>query len=295
MLIKSKTAVDKQSEEEIAEQLKLVYLEYQMSQYIGTTIDIQTKLREIYGNETTASLENEKITAIIKGKKYDYNISTGYAGKHIYVDPFNYGTGKTKADVISGDEISLTKGTVTEYFTVVSNTNGKIVAMPKYNITLTTDHPVQSSTAGSTTFSSSPYWTEPSGWNARSKVKDGSVNIDMTEKNTPEENQGEWTYKNNIQKYIDAYKETLEDMGAEEINVRAATKPELNSELGDGLETALTDTQKQNIRNPGKTGAFWLGSGNSGDVDVFLVKSSGLIDLQYCNWGFGVRPVIEIL
>ena len=57
---KSKSAVDKYSKEEIGEQLKLAYSEYQMSQYTGTPIDIQAKLREIYGNDVTATLANGK-------------------------------------------------------------------------------------------------------------------------------------------------------------------------------------------------------------------------------------------
>ena len=76
---KSKNAVDKYSEEEIGEQLKLVYSEYQMSQYTGIPIDVQAKLREIYGNDTTASLANGKLTATIGGKKYEYDASTGKA------------------------------------------------------------------------------------------------------------------------------------------------------------------------------------------------------------------------
>ena len=80
IITKSKTSVDKYSEEEIGEQLKLAYSEYQMSQYTGTpmtTQDIQAKLREIYGNDTTASLENGKLTATIKGTTYEYDIATG--------------------------------------------------------------------------------------------------------------------------------------------------------------------------------------------------------------------------
>ena len=256
---KSKSAVDKYSKEEIGEQLKLAYSEYQMSQYTGTPIDIQAKLREIYGNDTTASLANGKLTATIKGKTYKYDVATGISGE--YVDPFNYGEGKTKTTVAAGDEITITNGTTTEYFTVISNTNGTILAMPKYNITLTEDHPVQSSSAGTTSFSTTNYWTQ------------GDDTIVMSDS------------RNNIQKYINAYKTTLEDMGAEGITVRAAKYSELSAS---GITAAM--------RNPGQTGYFWLGSGHSFYAsDVWIVNSDGGINYSsdYSN-SRGVRPVIII-
>ena len=255
---KSKYAVDKYSEEEIAEQLKLAYSEYQMSQYTGNPIDIQAKLREIYGNDTTATLANGKLTATIKGKTYNYNIATGKTKE--YVDPFNYGEGKTKTTVAAGDEITITNGTTTEYFTVISNTNGTILAMPKYNITLTEDHPVQSSSAGKTSFSTTQYWTQ------------GDDTIVMSDS------------RNNIQKYINAYKTTLEDMGAEGITVRAAKYSELNAE---GVTPAM--------RNPSSTGYFWLGSGYSNDaIYVWGVNSDGYLGNDYYGSSRGVRPVIII-
>ena len=261
---KSKSAVDKYSEEEIGEQLKLAYSEYQMSQYTGTPIDIQAKLREIYGNDVTATLANGKLTATIKGKKYDYDIATGISEQ--FNDPFDYGA-KTKADAAPGNEISITDGTKTEYFTVISNTNGTILAMPKYNITLTEDHPVQSSSAGTTTFSSSSYWSQTEGWN--SGAVGNEVDIDMT--------------NSNIQKYINAYKDTLEDMGAKGITVRAAKR----SEIASNVTSA--------VRNPGQTGTFWLGSGNSGSgYYVWHVDSNGDISNMEYNYDLGVRPVIII-
>ena len=276
IITKSKDSVDKYSKEEIGEQLKLAYSEYQMSQYTGTPIDIQAKLREIYGNDAKATLANGKLTATIKGKKYDYDIATGTAGEHVYVDPFNYGEGKTKTTVAAGNEITITNGTTTEYFTVISNTNGTILAMPKYNITLTEDHPVQSSSAGATSFSTRAYWSideqgnEISGWN--SEAVNNAVDIGMS------------NAANNIQKYINAYKTTLEDMGAEGITVRAAKYSELNAE---GVTPAM--------RNPGQTGYFWLGSGSSnGPLGVWDVYGGGNISSDDYRSSVGVRPVIII-
>ena len=103
-------------------------------------------------------------------------------------------------------------------------------------------------------------------------------------------------YKNNIQQYIEAYKETLEDMGADGILVRLCTKPELDSELGAELQTPLTNDEKQNIRNPGKTGNFWLSSiyYKSTDNRIYNVKPDGSMSYDYYDNEKGVRPVIEI-
>ena len=81
---KSKSAVDKYSGEEIQEQLKLAYSEWQMSQYTGTpmtTQDIQTKLGQIFGAENVkdVSLANGKLTAKINGTPYEYDTATGKA------------------------------------------------------------------------------------------------------------------------------------------------------------------------------------------------------------------------
>ena len=261
---KSKYAVDKYSEEEIAEQLKLAYSEYQMSQYTGTPIDIQAKLREIYGNDVTATLANGKLTATIKGKKYDYDIATGTAGEHVYVDPFNYGEGKTKTTVAAGDDISIGE----EKFKVISNTSGTILAMPYYNlVTVAATGEVKqgpavegTSTEISSSFSTTNYWTK------------GADAIDMSDS------------RNKIQTYITAYQTTLEGLGAEGITVRAAKYSELSA-------SGVTDT----MRNPGQTGYFWLGSDFSFDADdVWIVDSYSDIGGSDYDDSRGVRPVIII-
>ena len=264
IITKSKDSVDKYSEEEIAEQLKLAYSEYQMSQYTGTPIDIQAKLREIYGNDVTATLANGKLTATIKGKKYDYDIATGTAGEHVYVDPFNYGEGKTKATVAAGDDISIGE----EKFKVISNTSGTILAMPYYNlVTVAATGEVKqgpavdgTSTAISSSFSTTSYWTK------------GDDAIDMSDS------------RNNIQTYITAYQTTLEGLGAEGITVRAGKHSELSAS---GITAAM--------RNPGQTGTFWLGSGYSyASSSVWYVFRDGnFYDVSYNN-SYGVRPVIII-
>ena len=195
---------------------------------------------------------------------------TEITGKSLKIDPFDYGT-KTKSTVAPGDDISITKDGVTEVFRIVSNTNGTIVAMPHYNITITTDHPVQSPSAGIIEFSTRTYWStyeqgnEISGWN--SGAVNDAVDIDMS------------NAANNIQKYINAYKITLEDMGAEGITVRAAKYSELNVMI-----------------NPGQTSYFWIGSAYSNNNNAVWVFDSehGYIYYDGCRTRSGVRPVIEI-
>ena len=267
IITKSKDSVDKYSKEEIGEQLKLAYSEYQMSQYTGTPIDIQAKLREIYGNDTTAKLANGKLTATINGKVYQYNVATGTAGE--FVDPIKYYDS-------SDNEIAKTDTTHLDYliiggiekFKVISNTNGTILAMPYYNlVTVTADGTVKqgpavegTSTAISSSFSTTNYWTK------------GADAIDMSDS------------RNKIQTYITAYQTTLEGLGAEGITVRAAKYSELSA-------SGVTAT----MRNPGQTGTFWLGSGHSSNaLCVWIVDSDGTIYYNGCGNSNGVRPVIII-
>ena len=85
---KSKTAVDKYSQEEIQEQIKLAYSEWQMGQYSGVTEDaptfVKNKLNSIYGAGTVANVtaENGILTVeLTNGKTYTYNVATGVASK----------------------------------------------------------------------------------------------------------------------------------------------------------------------------------------------------------------------
>ena len=83
IISKSKTAVDKYSQEEIQEQIKLAHSEWQIGQYMGETRTaaafIDDKLEEVLGlseNDVTVT-GNFKIT--IKGKEYFYSAKTGQA------------------------------------------------------------------------------------------------------------------------------------------------------------------------------------------------------------------------
>ena len=116
------------------------------------------------------------------------------------------------------------------------------------------------STAISSSFSTTNYWTK------------GDDAIDMSDS------------RNNIQTYITAYQTTLEGLGAEGITVRAAKYSELTA-------SGVTAT----MRNPGQTGFFWLGSGNSSNsYHVRIVHSGGSVYSYNYGNSYGVRPVIII-
>lgn len=94
IISKSKESAGKYKEEEIKEQIKLAYSEWQISQYNGDTKDveafIQEKLREILGDESITVTENNgKITVITtvngKEKGYEYDVSTGKVEGYTYI------------------------------------------------------------------------------------------------------------------------------------------------------------------------------------------------------------------
>ena len=69
---KSKNAVDKYSEEEVAEQIKLAYQEYQMSQYTGTPLTLQQAMDKAFGTgiATVSGDATNGWTVIISGMAY---------------------------------------------------------------------------------------------------------------------------------------------------------------------------------------------------------------------------------
>ena len=81
---KSKTAVDKYSQEEVQEQIKLAYSEWQMGQYTGVTDTaadfIKNKLNSIYGEGAVTSVTESSGIFVVKlsnNKQYIYDTKTG--------------------------------------------------------------------------------------------------------------------------------------------------------------------------------------------------------------------------
>ena len=150
IITKSKTAVDKYSQEEIQEQIKLAYSEWQMSQYTGTPMteqDIQAKLGQIFGaeNVTDVSLANGKLTAKINGKTYEYDASTGVAAKVVKWNDNGNNTfthSETGQTVEVGDTVYYNSG-VAAYegeganqgkWGILGVENGKLLIMSKDNV-----------------------------------------------------------------------------------------------------------------------------------------------------------------
>ena len=131
---KSKTAVDKYSQEEIQEQIKLAYSEWQMGQYTGTPMtaqDIQTKLGQIFGAENVkdVSLANGKLTAKINGTAYEYNTATGKSGE-IKPQALSTLTKDNYGDYIDlGQSVVGTEATSDDWRILYNDKNGHVYAI----------------------------------------------------------------------------------------------------------------------------------------------------------------------
>lgn len=229
------------TEENIKTQIQSAYQEYKNSSNVSG--EMQNKLQLVFKDKSiVVSEKNEKIivSSKINGevKKYVYNKNTNTFSE--YINVINYGK-KTKETVAPGDDITIE----TEKFKVFSVDNGKIKAMPYYNLLLK-ETPIRQATkskannAGGSEFSTTNYWTN------------GEDAIDMSDS------------RNLIQKYIVAYKKTLEDLGAEGIQVRVARYSDLSVK---GITNEM--------RNPGKTSWFWIGSSNKygGNTVLWYIDS----------------------
>ena len=246
----------------------MAYADFQIEENGYTYKDA---LNKIFKEENVKSVSQKKEQYIIEfnntDKKYYYDISSGNAGEYLYIDPFNYGT-KKKSELAPGDDIILE----TEKFKVFSVENGEVKAIPYYNLKLDSNPIKQAteataSTAGESTFSTTYYWNKG----------DNEIKMDDS--------------RNNVQKYITAYKTTLEGLGAEEIEVRIPRITDFGSpNLG-----------QQTNGNPSSTGRFWIGSSEGRYYDyLFTIGPTGSFDDERYNFNYykdpatGVRPIIII-
>lgn len=78
ILDKAKSAVEKYSKDEMCEQIKLAYQEYQMGKYTDNN-SFENILKRIFGSENVkrVSINNNKINITINDKIYQYNINSG--------------------------------------------------------------------------------------------------------------------------------------------------------------------------------------------------------------------------
>lgn len=119
ILDKAKSAVDKYSEGEIEEQMKLAYTEWKMAKLTGTTENasgsIKSRLDKIYNNIEEVEVDNEKIDVTIEknGQTYSYKyyINSGtvnksykdYVGYYADIDADGTVDGVIFADLLMGN------------------------------------------------------------------------------------------------------------------------------------------------------------------------------------------------
>ena len=149
---KSKTAVDKYSQEEVQEQIKLAYSEWQMGQYTGETRTaaefMQAKLNSIYGTGAVTDVTETNGTfevTFANGKGYSYNVSTGTAAKVVKWNDNGNNTfthSETGQKVEVGDTVYYNSG-VAAYegeganqgkWGILGVEDGKLLIMSKENV-----------------------------------------------------------------------------------------------------------------------------------------------------------------
>ena len=108
---KSKNAVDKYSEEELQEQIKLAYSDWQLGQYTGETRTaakyIQDSLNKTYGEGTVTNVtETEGVFTVTfsDGREYTYNVVTGKTEK---IGKWNDNGDGTWTHSITGNKIQI--------------------------------------------------------------------------------------------------------------------------------------------------------------------------------------------
>ena len=122
--------------EEVQEQMKLAYSEWEVARWDGTagdaTVFVRTRLSQTYGenlDESSVKVENGKVTAKINGKTFEYNTSTGKSGEKKpglgdLVTKDNYG------DYIDlGQSVVGTSATTDDWRILYNDKNGHVYAI----------------------------------------------------------------------------------------------------------------------------------------------------------------------
>ncbi len=174
---------------------------------------------------------------------------------------------KTKTTAIQGDTIRIEE----EEFIILSNENGKILAMPYHNITLSMTDPKQSTKSDNLAFSEIQFW------------KKGTKNIEPIE-------------KSNIYKYVNAYKIKLQSL------VGGCITAKVPRAYGDEIDNISSfkgiknNEDKALLTIDGRL--YWIGSTQAPwyDAGVMVMWSNG--SFNYRTWSLksqeGVRPLIII-
>ena len=204
---------------------------------------------------------------------------------------------KSKENVQKNDTITIG----TEKFMVFLIDEEGIKAMPYYNLKLDSN-PIKQATAetadyaGECQFSTSEYWRydennqQIPNWDQ--SAVDNILDINMNDS------------RNIVQTYVNSYKNTLEKMGGNGIEVRCITKEELPF-------TNYTANYSERWRNPSGIGDFWTKSVDTGTSpyiskgNIYFVTAGRSTHCTYSSGhGYdldnkygayrGVRPIIII-
>ena len=285
---KSKSAVDKYSGEEIQEQLKLAYSEWQMSQYTGTPMtaqDIQTKLGQIFGAENVkdVSLANGKLTAKINGTTYEYDTATGTAGEKKpgigdLVTKDNYG------DYIDlGQNVVGTEATTDDWRILYNDKNGHVYAiladyLPNTNAAVTATgldtadtYNVYSNTDRDTLLAGLNHATAwqsliPEKLRSKCQVK-GATTVEIL-----------------MASYNEKYGTNLE----------YTSYPFLRTNPND--DSSSIDTLYMPHPGNSSCSGYWLASPNADDAgNVWIALDFGIVNISgYSYTSIGVRPVVSL-
>ena len=122
--------------EEVQEQMKLAYSEWEVARWDGTagdaTVFVRTRLSQTYGenlDESSVKVENGKVTAKINGKTFEYNTSTGKSGE-IKPQALSTLTKDNYGDYIAlGQSVVGTSATTDDWRILYNDKNGHVYAI----------------------------------------------------------------------------------------------------------------------------------------------------------------------
>lgn len=162
----------------------------------------------------------------------------------------------------------------TQSFYVINNNGKKIEMLSEYNINVDLSDPIQSTNAGSITFSDEHYWYD----STAEKVKDDYPYDSAGMRYVFDDN-------SNLYKYVKAYEIYLkEDVGIESASAKLIDYETLNSIQSNTWVTATT---------------FWTGSAeDSSNIQIYSIYGTGFtfdcVDYNGVDLGVGIRPLVTM-
>ena len=278
--------------EEVQEQIKLAYSEWEVARWDGTagdaTVFVRTRLSQTYGenlDESSVKVENGKVTAKINGKTFEYNTSTGTAGE-IKPQALSTLTKDNYGDYIDlGQNVVGTSSTTDDWRILYNDKNGHVYAiladyLPNNNAAVTASglatsgtYNVYSSTSRQDLLdrlNSTTAWQSliPEGLRSTCQVK-GATTAEIIMASYNEKYGTSLVYTSYPYLYIDA-------------------------DSSKGVDTLY-------MPHPGSSDyngcwGYWLASPNAGNPStVWYVNCLGLVNnTNYNNTNYGVCPVVSL-